>query len=413
MHYVWWFAISVINVLFGIIANQIGFLPHLSLTAISISNLLLAILIRNELILSLLYHGVILLSKHVSIGRYLINTGIHYIGSVHVACILWSFIWILIDISYQLKHFSNPILITTSLMLIILLLSIILTALPPFREKFHNTFERVHRYIGWLCLAILTLHITVLHLININQTHSIVLMLFDPVFIMVIVIIISVFLPWLTVQRFNRFNTYCPSPGVMVILVPGKAEVGTFARISTDFMEWHSFSVAGIQVNPYTQQSELRLIVAATGDWTRNLIRQVQRENLPECLWIRRVKPPGFMFSVKAYSRVLMIATGAGIAPLLPYVEKGDHKHCILWIGNDHQTTYGDEIWSTMSAHPRLRIYDTGVHGRPNVGELAINTLREFNAQAVFCVSNRSVTKVIVNTCLAIGIPAYGATWDS
>jgi hypothetical protein len=98
---------------------------------------------------------------------------------------------------------------------------------------------------------------------------------------------------------------------------------------------------------------------------------------------------------------------------VLPHVEKNGHKLCILWIGNDHQKTYGEEVWSVVSAHPRFKVYDTGVYGRPHVDELAIQTVREFGAQAVFCVSNKGVTKAIVNACLEKGIPAYGATWDS
>lgn len=62
-----------------------------------------------------------------------------------------------------------------------------------------------------------------------------------------------------------------------------------------------------------------------------------------------------------------------------------------------------------MSAHPQFKPYDMGVYGRPNVGRLAIETAKEFGAQAVFCVSNKEAKKAIVNTCLAKGIPAYSA----
>jgi len=71
------------------------------------------------------------------------------------------------------------------------------------------------------------------------------------------------------------------------------------------------------------------------------LIEQVEQGNLPKRLWVRRVKPPSFMFSIKAYSRVVVIATGAGIAPVLPYVMKNRPKLNILWIGNNHQRSNG------------------------------------------------------------------------
>ncbi len=143
------------------------------------------------------------------------------------------------------------------------------------------------------------------------------------------------------------------------------------------------------------------------------MIRQVQKGNLPKQLWVRRVKPPGFMFSINAYSRVVVIATGAGIAPVIPHVIENSHKLCIVWIGNEHKQTYGEKLWSLLDSHPRCNIFDTGMHGRPNVEQLAIQAVRDFRAQAVFCVSNKAVTEKVVNTCLEKGIPAYGATWDS
>ena len=149
------------------------------------------------------------------------------------------------------------------------------------------------------------------------------------------------------------------------------------------------------------------------GDWTKSLIRQVEKGKLPEKLWVRRVKPPGFMFSINAYSRVIVIATGAGIAPVVPHVIENGHKLHIVWIGNNHQQTYGQEVFSLLDSHPRCNIYDTGVHGRPDVGQLAIQAFGDFKAQAVFCVSNQTLTKNVVQACLSKGIPAYGATWDS
>jgi ferredoxin-NADP reductase len=119
------------------------------------------------------------------------------------------------------------------------------------------------------------------------------------------------------------------------------------------------------------------------------------------------------MFSINAYSRVVVIATGAGIAPVIPHVIANSHKLCIVWIGNEHKQTYGEILWSLLDSHPRCNIFDTGIYGRPNVEELTIQAVRDFGAQAVFCVSNKVVTEKLVKTCLRKGIPAYGATWDS
>jgi hypothetical protein len=77
----------------------------------------------------------------------------------------------------------------------------------------------------------------------------------------------------MSVECISNFRMDCPSVGVLVITIPGKADVGTFARISLDGIEWHSFSVAGTSFNKQTSESEMHLIIGAAGDWTKNLIR--------------------------------------------------------------------------------------------------------------------------------------------
>jgi NAD(P)H-flavin reductase len=416
LHQAWWVLVTCINL--WLITLVFDSSSHVSFTVISISHFLLATLIRNEFIVHFLYRLAVRLSAHFPYGKYYINASVHHIGGIHAACATWGLIWLLIDLVSQ---FSNPtgypkppILITTSYLLPGLLSVIILTALPAFRHRFHNVFEKVHRYIGWLSLIVLIVHIVVLQVsIDFNQLHPIKALLTDPVLLMAIAMISSIALPWVTVQRFENFKISSPSPGVAILTIPGMAEVGTFARISTDFMEWHSFSVAGIYFNPETGESEIQLIIGAAGDWTKTLIQQVQSGHPPQALWVRKVKPPGFMFSINAYSRVVVIATGAGIAPVLPHLMNNKHKLSIIWIGNDHEVTYGTQIYSLLANHPRFRLYDTGIYGRPNVAELATQMVQEFGAQAVFCVSNPPVTRAVVQACLTQGIPAYGATWDS
>jgi len=414
MHQLWWVAVSAVNTAFVVLFCATTSPAHLSVTTLSLGNLLVATLIRNESILHLLYRLAVWLSARAVHGRYFINASVHHIGGVHASCATWGIVWFLIDACHTLVALNDPVLIATSSLLLILLCGVTVTAIPPFRDRFHDTFERVHRYGGWCCLAVLVVHVIVSRsLIALSQPHAVTALITDAVLLMAVLMIASVVFPWTRVQRFENFGAYCPSPGILVLTVPGRAEVGTFARISTDRVEWHSFSVAGIRHNPQTDASEIQIIIGAAGDWTRNLIRQVSTGNVPKRLWVRGIKPPGFMFSINAYARVVVIATGAGIAPVLPQVTHNGHKLSIVWIGNNCQETYGDAIWSAVCAHPRLRLHDTAVEGRPNLAELPVQAFREFRAQAVFCVSNRAVTKSVVQACLAQGIPAYGATWDS
>lgn len=423
MHTFWWLLISLFNLVLLNIFYQTIYLSDTTTAIFSVSNILIAVLVRNELILHLLYRLAVWTSVKIGYGKYYFNSSVHHIGGVHASCATWGLLWVIVDQWQQLGNPNNfismtssqdPISIAISSILLTLLVIIVITALPSVRDKFHDTFEISHRYLGWSSLIILVLYqIRFQFIVALNQAYPLETLLTNPVLLMVALMVFSVFLPWMSVQCFDNFGMHCPSQGVLVVTFPGRADVGSFARISLDGVEWHSFSVARTSFNQETGKSKIHLIIGAVGDWTKNIIRQVEKGNLPKRLWVRRVKPPGFMFSINAYSRVVVIATGAGIAPVIPHVIANGHKLRIVWIGNNHQETYGKELWSLLDSHPHCNIFDTGIHGRPDVEQLAIQTVRDYEAQAVFCVSNKAVTKKVVDSCLGEGIPAYGATWDS
>lgn len=408
--YLWWILISAINAALFITCYKTDLLPYRS-DIFSVSNLLLATLVQNALVLPALYRSAVAVSKNVTFGKYYINVSVHRISSVHAAFASWGFIWLLIDVLQHLNDLNRPVLFTTSFPLLFLLLSLILTALPPFRQRFDRTFEQIHRYLSWLFFAVLVLHITWLHFsIDFKQSLTLNALLSDPMFLMTMLMITSVALPWLTLERIDRFSAERPSSDVLVLTIPDVARVGTCARISTDLIEWHSVLMARITLQPQSGESRVQLIFQATENGTRDRIERIYRQHSLEHLWIRSVKSPGFLFSIHAYSRVLIIVTGVGIASALPYLASRDRKVCLLWIGHNHSKSYGEDIWSMVSTYPDLKLYDTNLHGEPNVSELAIQAIREFRPQAIFCVANTSITRIVIDSCLVQGLPAYGMT---
>ena len=98
-----------------------------------------------------------------------------------------------------------------------------------------------------------------------------------------------------------------------------------------------------------------------------------------------------------------MLATGGGIAPVLPYITGGLAPIFVIWIAPDPDATFG-EIARLVRHHADARIYDTRCFGRPDTARLAIDAARAFDAEAVFCVSNPTGTRTVVNACLAEGI---------
>jgi hypothetical protein len=175
-----------------------------------------------------------------------------------------------------------------------------------------------------------------------------------------------------------------------------------------------------------SSKPEIGIIVANVGDWTGSLVRKVAAGEGPKQMWIRGVTPPGFMYMHRitsfetqlitgAYSRVVTVVTGAGIAPVLPQISYSTADIYLLWIAKDHETTYGPEVWGIVSKLPsdQIVLHDTKRLGRPDPGEMIRRAVETHKAEAVFVVSNPRYTRSIIEICWRMGIRSYGATWDS
>ena len=116
-----------------------------------------------------------------------------------------------------------------------------------------------------------------------------------------------------------------------------------------------------------------------------------------------------------AYSRVVTLATGAGIAPCLPQIYHATSDIYLLWLANDHQEAYGPEVWDIVSRLPsdQVVLHDTKKMGRPNAAEMIQRAVQKHQAEAVFIVSNLAYTRAVINICWRMGIRCYGATYDS
>jgi ferredoxin-NADP reductase len=114
------------------------------------------------------------------------------------------------------------------------------------------------------------------------------------------------------------------------------------------------------------------------------------------------------------YQRSIIIATGAGMAPylsLLPTLPRGRHR--LIWVGRSFREYFGDKLYDMALQWPDLVLVDTTKSGRPDMTALAAEHYREFGADAVFVGSNPEGTKQVVSGCRALGIPAFGPSWDS
>jgi ferredoxin-NADP reductase len=119
----------------------------------------------------------------------------------------------------------------------------------------------------------------------------------------------------------------------------------------------------------------------------------------------------GFMYHARTYRRALIVATGAGIGPVLPYLlqPSGVELHT-LWIGREHRAAVGDELVDRILARGNVELIDTA-QGRPDVGALVAEHAPAY--EAVFVVSNAAVRDDVAAACERVGVRWYGPTFDS
>jgi hypothetical protein len=360
---VWWTVTAAVNAL--LIAWRPGAVDA-SLIVFTI-----AIAARHDGIV----RGVFVLGR--GLRSYRLHQLTYHLGQLHRAMAITGTAWFAVAIA--------AVGGALRLVVLILLIAMIWTARDAARHAGHNRFEAIHRYAGWTSVAILTALIA-----REPQPLAVALML---------TVIALVVHPWLGVKRV-RAEILAVTDQLAVIALPGRLTHGEFARVSRDGREWHSFAVAT------TGDDRACLVIRRAGDWTERLATDP-----PKHLFVRRMRGLGFMYHAQAYRRALIVATGAGIGPVLPYLllPSGVEPHT-LWIGRDHRAAVGDELVDRILARGDVELIDTA-HGRPDVGALIAEHASRY--EAVFVVSNAAVRDDVAAACERIGARWYGPTFDS
>ncbi|MEU5885593.1 hypothetical protein ABZ835_01955 [Streptomyces sp. NPDC047461] len=274
-----------------------------------------------------------------------------------------------------------------------LLALIIATALPPFRSRHHDHFEKIHRFGGWTALALF-------------WTHTL-LAAPGPVEVAVLsVVTFSVALPWL---RLRKVDVRVERPSPHVVLARFDHGETPFAGSSTaisrsPLKEWHSFANV-----PAPGEPGFRLTISRAGDWTGAFI-----DDMPDRIWVKGITTAGVANIETLFTKVVYVATGSGIGPCLPHLLAAEVPSRLVWATRDPRTTYGDALVDEILAvQPHALIWDTSRDGKPDMVRLAYAAYRDFGAEAVICISNKKLTWQVVHGLEQRGIPAYGAIWDS
>jgi hypothetical protein len=228
-----------------------------------------------------------------------------------------------------------------------------------------------------------------------------------PAFWLVILTAALAIWPWLVLRRvpitYQRPSRHALILGLEHGVTPG---IGTTRPISRrPFAGWHHF--ANVPAAPGT--SGYRMVVSRAGDWTSAFI-----DAPPTHVWVRGIPTMGVANVRKLFKRVVLVATGSGIGPMLGHLLDTSVPARLVWVTKNPRRTYGDELIDEIeTAQSDATIWDTDDRGKPDVLRLAYAAYVESGAEALVCIANRSVTWQVVHGLECRGIPAFGPIWDS
>jgi len=86
----------------------------------------------------------------------------------------------------------------------------------------------------------------------------------------------------------------------------------------------------------------------------------------------------------------------------------------VLWSAPSPKHTFGEEIYAkVLEVDSKAVIIDTHAVGRKDLVSLAYQMYMDEQAEVIFCVSNKELTKKLVYEMESRGVAAFGPIWDS
>ncbi len=391
---------------------QIGGIDLAMISTLVVGNFALSILVRQQYVINLLFWLATRPSTRWPLSVRWACGKVYHHGGLHSGGAVAGSIWFLIFTGSMTYHAVNglqgwsPISLALNYTLLALLLGILTMAHAPIRARFHDAFERVHRFGGWTALILFWAGmVTFTNDIRGDVSLSDAL-IGSAGFWLLVIISISILLPWLRLKRVP-IEIVKPSDHAAIVRfnygdTPFPGSSNSISR--NPLLEWHSF--ANI---PTPGEDGYRLIISRAGDWTGKFI-----DDTPSHVWVKGITTSGVARIEVLFKRVVYIATGSGIGPVMPHLLAKDVPIHLIWATRNPRKTYGDALVDEiLKAVPDAVIWDTDAKGKPDLAKLAFDACQSFDGEAVICISNQKLTRRVVEAMERQGIPAFGAIWDS
>jgi hypothetical protein len=405
-----------------------------TLATLASSNFLVAILIRQDYLINLLFRSAWLLpwsappSIRKAVARVYCYGGVH--SGAAVAGTIWWIPFTAMTSRLFLQSASTFSITAISWTLLFLLLTILLLSYPAVRSRYHNTFEITHRFLGWISIALFWVQLLLLTLRTSDSLHqTAILLIHNPTFWNLTLITLLLIYPWLRIRRWT-FTAHVLSSHAIRLSFPNPIHKFSCLSISSSpLLEWHPFATFPSRPN------ETSMVVSNAGDWTREIIgfarTQVARQSslattrtLPtrekgdvKLTFFTRPHPRAGILSLSLlHPRILILTTGSGIGPALSsLLERPASQFArLVWASRSPLLTYGRHMLDLVKrADPEAVVLDTDERGRPDLLELAWREGRRDAVDAVFVLSNERVVKWVVGGLVRRGVLAYGPSWES
>jgi hypothetical protein len=404
--------VALVNlwIFFDGIANArwltVGVFDTAAIAQMALLNFSLAILIRQQRIVNLLFWAATRIPVNWPLwirwgaGKVFHFGGLHSGGAV-AGTIWFGFLLVALAANWTagVGTASAPTVLISAVMVGLMALMVV-SAIGPIRQKFHNRFELIHRFAGWSLLGLFWVH-------SMSMVSDAGGRMTDQLsFWLLCVITLSIASPWLTLKKVPIEAEKPSSHAVVVRFNYGDTPfAGSSNALSlSPLREWHSF--ANI---PTPGEDGYRLVISRAGDWTGRFI-----DNPPSHVWVKGITTSGVARIEVLFRKVVYVGTGSGIGPILPHLLAHDVPNKLIWSTRSPRKTYGDALVDEIEANTvEPLIWDTDARGKPDLSALALRAVQETGAEAVIVISNQKLTQHVIYDMERNGIPAFGAIWDS
>ncbi|THU96233.1 hypothetical protein K435DRAFT_755019 [Dendrothele bispora CBS 962.96] len=384
------------------------------------ANLMVALLFRQENFVNLVYEIAVACPHSAPLWlRRRLAKVFHY-GGAHsgagVAAVVWYIMYTVITTrDYILRPVNAGLAnLITSYVVLAMFCFILAGAHPTFRRKYHDHFEAMHRYSGWVALMTFWTHTVFAgeqyRKLDENPKSLGMYLITSPNFWTFLISTSCSIISW---SRLRHHDVYPERLSDHAIRLHFKyREMPPFygLKVSTrPLLEWHAFATIPNDDNGGSGRRGFSVVVSNAGDWTKESI-----QNPPKKLWIRGYPLHGLLYTSKLFKRIVVVATGSGIGPCLSLLWADVTPRRVLWSTPNPESTFGDKIVGAVKkADPKAVIWNTRTQGRPDMIMLTYQLVREFDAEAVFIISNPKITRKVVYGMESRGVAAYGAIFDS